>query len=126
MSKTLEKFQILTLEVQKDARGRWVFDDPEHEIWDEPFVAGMDLVLDHLFARLGKKEQKMSLNMREAFGVGSRDDLELTHMNAIHHPLLGTSHYYWCTQLGIKAWLCPNLHKYIQDIPQVLWVWAEA
>ena len=40
--KTMNEMNVLELFVYKDEKFRWVFDDEEHHLAQEAFVAGMD------------------------------------------------------------------------------------
>ena len=127
MTKPLEHCGILSLYVYKDTKGRWVFDDPAKRIHQEPFVSGMDKVLDYLTKGIPNAGYYgFILHIQE--GVGSDDHLFVTlcHAEAILHPYLGQSNWYYCEELGrMRAWICPVLYKYIDHTPQILCLWAE-
>lgn len=128
MKKTLDDFGILELFVYKDERFRWVFDDSENGLSQEPFVAGMNLVIDYLVESLPNKGLNgFHLYMREFIAGADADNaIELSHHSSLNHPIIGQSNYYWCKHLKIKAWLCNNLYKYISETPQVLQIWAKS
>lgn len=125
MKKAMEDFGILELFVYKDERFRWVFDDKGNGLSQEPFVAGMDEVIDLLTVNLPNHGYDgFKFCMREHYP----DDevaIELTHYETMKHPLLGNSNYYWCEKLNKKVWLCHNLYKYVNHAPQVIFCWCK-
>ena len=118
---------ILSLYVFKDYRYRWVFDDPAKNIYREPFVAGMDLVIDHLTKDIPNADYKgIMLHFQEGVGSDQHPFVVLSHASAIHHTKLGQSNWYYCQELvPLRAWICPMLYKYIDHTPQILCIWAE-
>ena len=126
MNNTMNETNVLELFVYKDEKYRWVFDDDEHNLAQEAFVAGMDLVIDHLTTDLpGCGYDGFVFCMSEFIGSNEYKFIELTHSEALIHPLLGQSNYYNCKELGIRAWLCNNLYRYIDHTPQVICCWAK-
>lgn len=125
MEKQLDNFGILELFVYKDERFRWVFDDESNHLAQEPFVAGMDEVIDLLTEKFPNHGYDGIKLFMQEFATAETDAIELTHHTACHHPLLGQSNYYWCKELDKKVWLCPNLYKYVTETPQVIMIWAK-
>ncbi len=100
----------------------WVFDDPTKKLVKEPFVAGLPELTDKTLTVLG-------LSVRESFYFFfSKDpfpqyDLKLKNLNdteigrtylAIEAPDK--------TIVGMKAWFCPALLKYIDPYPEYLYI----
>ena len=129
--KTMNEMNVLELFVYKDEKFRWVFDDEEHNLAQEAFVAGMDTVIDILTEGFPDHGYDgFIFCMCEFVGTNDYKFLCLTHSQALHHTLLGQSNYYdvECVdgnRLGFRAWLCNNLYRYIDHTPQVICCWAK-
>ena len=124
--KKMEDIGVLELFVYKDERFRWVFDDADVGLAQEAFVAGMDVLIDKLtedFENHGY--DGFNFSMRAEFPVDGCSCVELVHNEALHHPLLGYSHYYSCELINRRVWLCHNLYRYVNIVPQVIWVCAK-
>jgi len=90
--------------------GQWVFDDPEKELSKEPFVAGIDDMLDRI-APLGQCTLVFS---SESFpGVTHR-------LNKTYSEDKGN--WYHSPELNLIGWLCPVLLKYFPSAPEQIFI----
>ncbi len=123
---TIDAFGIISLFVYKDERFRWVFDDKEKGIAQEPFVAGMDEVLDHLSKDIPNAVfDGFNLHIQEFIGSNERPTVVLCHHTAFSHPILGQSNYYYWEEMDrMKVWICPVLYRYVSKTPQILCLWS--
>jgi len=99
--------------------GMWVFDDPAVELSREPFVAGIDTMIDRLVASIPNAEQGFRLVFSAVPFPGHTVKLEWRREEA-------GGNWYFCPQLGIEGWLCPALFKYFDQTPRELYGRAEA
>jgi hypothetical protein len=99
--------------------GMWVFDDPNTGLVREPFISGIDTMLDKLTAGIPNAES----GFRAIFApspfpgyttrlIWRREEME--------------GNWYYSEELGIEGWLCPALFKYFRTAPQFIFVKLEA
>jgi len=98
--------------------GIWVFDDPDVGLEREPFVSGMDVILDRIVMSIPGAEQGFRLLFSPAPFPGFAAKLEW------RRPEFG-GQWYWCQQFGLEGWLCPALFRYFTVAPPELYVRAE-
>ena len=99
--------------------GMWVFDDPAVGLSREPFVAGIDTMIDRLVASIPEAEQGFRLVFSATPFPGHTVKLEWRREEA-------GGNWYYCPQFGIEGWLCPALFKYFDKTPPSLYGRAEA
>jgi hypothetical protein len=99
--------------------GMWVFDDPAVGLSREPFVAGIDTMIDRLVASIPNAEQGFRLVFSATPFPGHNVKLEWRREEA-------SGNWYFCQQFGIEGWLCPALFKYFDKTPPELYGRAEA
>src|SRR3989454_8025115 len=85
--------------------GMWVFDDPAVGLSREPFVAGIDTMIDRLVASIPNAEQGFRLVFSAKPFPGHTVRLEWRREEA-------GGNWYYCPQFGIEGWLCPALFRY--------------
>ncbi len=98
--------------------GMWVFDDPAVGLIQEPFVAGIDKMIDLFTANIPDPERGFRLIFSAAAFPGSTIKLEWRREES-------GGNWYFCPQLGIEGWLCPALFRYFQQPPAELYARAE-
>jgi len=114
----------MKLLVYKDERFRWVFDDAEMNLSQEPFVAGMDEVIDLITKDIPNATDGVFIHFRDGVGSDEFPFIVLTQATSNIHPKPGQSNYYFSEDLDKKVWLCPNMYKYAETTPQIICVWA--
>ena len=98
--------------------GTWVFDDPAVGLVREPFVCGIDIMIDRLTAHIPGAAKGFRLLFSPTPFPGFAARLEW------RRPESG-GNWYWCQEYGIEGWLCPALFKYFTDAPPELYARAE-
>jgi hypothetical protein len=98
--------------------GMWVFDDAAVGLVREPFVAGIDTMIDRLVASIPDAEQGFRLVFSATPFPGHTVKLEWKREET-------GGNWYYCPQFGIEGWLCPALFKYFEKAPLQLYGRAE-
>ena len=99
--------------------GLWVFDDPDVGLRREPFVFGIDKMIDSLVAHIPDAQRGFRLLFSPTPFPGHTVTLEW------RRPEYG-GNWYWCPQLEMEGWLCPALFKYFTEAPREFYARAEA
>ena len=99
--------------------GMWVFDDPTVGLTREPFVAGIDKMIDQLVTHIPGAEQGFRLLFSATPFPGHNVKLEWRREES-------GGNWYYCPRFDMEGWLCPALFKYFEDTPQELYGRAEA
>jgi len=98
--------------------GIWVFDDPVVGLRREPFVAGIDVMIDRLVAAIPHAEKGFRLLFSATPFPGFAVDLKW------RREEFG-GNWYYSPQFDMEGWLCPALFKYFAKPPLELYVRAE-
>jgi hypothetical protein len=96
----------------------WVFDDPAVGLEREPFVFGIDEMIDRLVAAIPQAEQGFRLIFSPQVFPGYAAKLEWRREEA-------GGNWYFSPTFGIEGWLCPALFKYFDAAPKELYAKAE-
>jgi hypothetical protein len=99
--------------------GMWVFDDPAVGLVREPFVAGIDKMIDRLVAHIPKAGQGFRLLFSATPFPGYNVKLEWRREES-------GGNWYYCPQFDMEGWLCPALFRYFEETPLELYGQAEA
>jgi hypothetical protein len=99
--------------------GMWVFDDPAVNLVREPFVAGIDQIIDRLVATIPGAEQGFRLLFSASPFPGHNARFEWRREEA-------GGNWYDCPQFEMEGWLCPALFKYFEEAPKELYCQATA
>jgi hypothetical protein len=100
-------------------QGMWVFDDPAVGLRREPFVSGIDKMIDLLVAAIPDADRGFRLIFSARAFPGHTVKLEWRREES-------GGNWYYCPQFGIEGWLCPALFKYFDKAPVELYARAEA
>lgn len=92
-------------------QGQWVFDDESKDLDKEPFVAGIDDILDVAT----KGAEKATVIFSAVKFPGSQ-------FTMIRGADESGGNWYRCEELGIEGWLCPALFKYFDNAPRAIFV----
>ena len=100
--------------------GQWVFDDDRVGLHREPFVAGIDTIIDELVFVCGipKAEKGFKLLFSDRSFPGWNISLHWSKEES-------GGNWYFCPQFCKSGWLCPALFKYFEKAPQRLFARAE-
>ena len=98
--------------------GMWVFDDPPVGLVREPFIAGIDTMIDRLVALIPDANQGFRLLFSRAPFPGHTVKLEWRREES-------GGNWYFCPQLEMEGWLCPALLKYFDQAPPDIYIRVE-
>jgi hypothetical protein len=96
----------------------WVFDDQSTGLSQEPFIAGIDVMIDKMVADIPNAEQ----GFRAIFSAQPfpGHTVKLTWVRAE----LG-GNWYYSERFGMEGWLCPALYKYFDQAPPEIFIKPE-
>lgn len=98
--------------------GMWVFDDERTGLHREPFVSGIDEMINRVVADIPNAEKGFRLLFSPTPFPGYAVKLERRREEY-------GGNWYYCSQFGIEGWLCPALFKYFDKAPPELYGKAE-
>src|SRR5687768_1343061 len=98
--------------------GSWVFDDESVGLVREPFILGIDVMLDRLVAAIPGAEKGFRLIFSPRPFPGFAAKLEWRREEA-------EGNWYFSPTYGTEGWLCPALFKYFDAAPRELYAKAE-
>jgi hypothetical protein len=99
-------------------QGQWVFDDETRGLNKEPFVMGIDQILERATESMPGAQRGFKLFFSAAPFPGYTVKLEWKRAE------LG-GNWYWCEQYEIEGWLCPALFRYFDQAPKTIYAKAE-
>ncbi len=99
--------------------GLWVFDDSAAGLDKEPFVCGIDKMIDRLVVGLQNPDKGFRLYFAPEPFPGFAVQLEW------RRPEYG-GNWYYCAEYEMEGWLCPALFRYFVNAPKRLFAKAEA
>ena len=105
---------IVALELYR-SNGLWVFDDPTVGLQKEPFIAGIDVMLDHIAAEIPNADTGFTILVAATPFPGHQ--FRLDWQRGEHG-----GNWYLENELGMEGWLCPALYKYFDPDPNRLYV----
>ena len=98
--------------------GMWVFDDSRVGLVREPFIAGIDTLVDRLVAKIPEAE----LGFRAIFSAtpfpGHTERLDWRREES-------GGNWYYNDHFKMEGWLCPALFKYFAAAPRTIYVQVE-
>jgi hypothetical protein len=115
----LEVMNALSVLFPYKYEGMWVFDDPAAGLVREPFVLGIDEMINRVVANIPNAEKGFRLIFSPTPFPDYAVKLEWRREEY-------GGNWYFCAQLGIEGWLCPALFKYFDKAPAELYGKAEA
>ena len=98
--------------------GLWVFDDPAVGLTREPFIAGIDTMIDKLVAPIADAQRGFRAIFSAAPFPGYDLKLEWRREES-------GGNWYYCSKFQMEGWLCPALLKYFPSAPREIYVKAE-
>jgi hypothetical protein len=99
--------------------GMWVFDDAAVGLSREPFVSGIDKMIDRLVAQIPNAENGFRLLFSATPFPGYTVKL-------VWRREEYGGNWYYSPQLDIEGWLCPALFRYFDKAPPELYGRAQA
>jgi hypothetical protein len=98
--------------------GMWVFDDPTVGLLKEPFIAGIDTMIDKVVASIPNAERGFRAIFSASPFPGSQFKLEWRRAET-------RGNWYYSDQFKMEGWLCPALFKYFPSAPREIYVKVE-
>jgi hypothetical protein len=99
-------------------KGAWVFDDPETGLVREPFIAGIDTMIDQAVAKIPNAEKGFRAIFSAREFPGSDFKLEWRREES-------GGNWYYSDRFNTEGWLCPALLKYFPSAPAEIYVKVE-
>ena len=98
--------------------GMWVFDDPSTGLSKEPFIAGIDKMIDQMVAEIPNADR----GFRAIFSAQPFPGhaVKLTWVRAE-----SGGNWYYSDRFKMEGWLCPALYKYFPTAPREIYVKPE-
>ncbi len=99
-------------------QGTWVFDDPAAGLLREPFIAGIDTMIEKAVADIPNAEKGFRAIFSASPFPGA--DLKLDWRRAE-----SGGNWYYSDRFKMEGWLCPALLKYFPTAPREIYVKVE-
>ena len=99
-------------------QGTWVFDDPAVGVFREPFIAGIDTMIDKAVADIPNAEKGFRAIFSAAPFPGANLKLDWRREES-------GGNWYYSDQFKMEGWLCPALLKYFPTAPREIYVKIE-
>lgn len=116
-SKTPNRNALMVIAPYKFS-GMWVFDDPAVGLTREPFVSGIDTMIDRLVASIPNADRGFRLVFSARPFPGHNVKLEWRREES-------GGNWYYCPEYNMEGWLCPALFRYFDQAPPELYGKAE-
>jgi hypothetical protein len=98
--------------------GMWVFDDPRVGLSREPFIAGIDTMIDKLVAEIPNAEKGFRAIFSATPFPGCTEKLEWRRQES-------GGNWYYNERFKMEGWLCPALFKYFASAPREIYLKVE-
>ena len=99
-------------------QGTWVFDDPAVGLSREPFIAGIDTIIDKAVAEIPNAEKGFRAIFSASPFPGANLKLDWQRPES-------DGNWYYSDQFKMEGWLCPALLKYFPTAPREIYVKLE-
>jgi hypothetical protein len=99
-------------------QGTWVFDDPAVGLSREPFIAGIDTMIDKAVADIPNAEKGFRAIFSASPFPGANWKLEWRREES-------DGNWYYSDRFKMEGWLCPALLKYFATAPREIYVKIE-
>jgi hypothetical protein len=98
--------------------GLWVFDDPAVGLNKEPFIAGIDTLIDKATANIADPQHGFRAIFSATQFPGANFKLEWRRADS-------GGNWYYSPEFQQEGWLCPALFKYFKNAPREIYVKVE-
>jgi hypothetical protein len=98
--------------------GMWVFDDPQVGLQKEPFIAGIDTLIDRATADIPDAKRGFRAIFSSAPFPGANFKLQWRRAES-------GGNWYFSPEFNQEGWLCPALMKYFASAPGEIYVKVE-
>lgn len=99
--------------------GTWVFDDKRVNLYQEPFVAGIPEMINHITKNISNAKNGFRL-------LFSANPFPGYQMKLIWRREEDNGNWYYSEDLKTEGWLCSALFKYYKKTPKEIYAKAEA
>jgi hypothetical protein len=99
-------------------QGTWVFDDSTVGLSREPFIAGIDTMIDKAVANIPNAEKGFRAIFSASQFPGANFKLEWRRAES-------GGNWYYADRFKMEGWLCPALLKYFAAAPPEIYVKVE-
>jgi len=99
-------------------QGTWVFDDPAVGLSREPFIAGIDTMIDKAVADIPNAEKGFRAIFSASRFPGANLKLDWRREES-------GGNWYYSDRFKMEGWLCPALLKYFPTAPREIYVKIE-
>jgi len=99
-------------------QGTWVFDDARVGLFREPFIAGIDTMIDKAVAEIPNAKKGFRAIFSAAPFPGANLKLDWRREES-------GGNWYYSDQFKMEGWLCPALLKYFPTAPREVYVKIE-
>jgi hypothetical protein len=108
---------LMVIAPYKD-EGMWVFDDPAVGLSKEPFIAGIDTMIDKMVADIPNAERGFRAIFSATPFPGHTFKLDWRRAES-------GGNWYYSDQFKMEGWLCPALFRYFSSAPREIYVKVE-
>ena len=98
--------------------GLWVFDDAAVGLSKEPFIAGIDTLIDRATANIPDAQNGFRAIFSRTEFPGANFKLEWRRAES-------GGNWYYSPEFNQEGWLCPALFKYFKSAPREIYVKVE-
>ena len=98
--------------------GMWVFDDPAVGLSREPFIAGIDTMIDKMVVGIPNAQKGFRAVFSATPFPGHSEKLEWRREES-------GGNWYYNERFQMEGWLCPALFKYFPKAPREIYVKVE-
>ncbi len=117
-TRTVRDMNALMVIAPYKYQGAWVFDDPATGLFREPFIAGIDTMIDKAVAKIPDAEKGFRAVFSARQFPGSDFKLEWRREES-------GGNWYYSNEFKMEGWLCPALLKYFPTAPPEIYVKVE-
>ena len=114
-TRTVRDMNALLVIAPYKYQGTWVFDDPAVGLSREPFIAGIDTMIDKAVADIPNAEKGFRAIFSAAPFSGANWKLDWRRAES-------GGNWYYSDQFKMEGWLCPALLKYFPTAPREIYV----
>ena len=117
-TRTVRDMNALLVIAPYKYQGTWVFDDPAVGLSREPFIAGIDTMIDKAVVDIPNAEKGFQAIFSAAPFPGANWKLDWRRAES-------GGNWYYSDQFKMEGWLCPALLKYFPTAPREIYVKIE-
>jgi hypothetical protein len=117
-TRTVRDMNALLVIFPYNYQGAWVFDDQAVGLFREPFIAGIDTMIDKAVADIPNAEKGFRAIFSPSPFPGANLKLDWRREES-------DGNWYYSERFKMEGWLCPALVKYFPTAPREIYVKIE-